>query len=452
MSLRMIRLALCLILVGQGLSATGYSQQLDPWLSENARRLGKIYLNFHRNPELSFQEEKTAERFASLLRDVGAKVTTNVGGFGVVAFIENGDGPTVMLRTDLDALPVTEQTNLPYASDRKTTDENGNEVGLMHACGHDMHMTCVAGATQYLANHKDRWSGRLMVIGQPAEERGAGARAMLDDGLFEKFARPDYAIALHCRADLPTGSISMRGGYAMANVDSVDIEVFGRGGHGAYPHTTIDPIVQAAKLVLDIQTIVSREIRPIEPAVITVGSIHGGTKHNIIADSCHLQLTVRSYSDEVREQLIAAIRRKAKAAAASVQAKEPVVTVSEGTPSLSNDPELSERIFELFQTRFGNEQIVEAEPSMGGEDFSHYGREGVPSLMYSLGVVDQARLDRYVKLGTPPPSLHSPLFYCDIDRSIFTGVKSLAISAIELMPVAGEGNSEDAQIPRQHEN
>ncbi len=257
---------------------------------------------------------------------------------------------------------------------------------------------------------------------------------MIKAGLFEKFGKPNFALALHCHAALASGSISLRGGFAMANVDSVDIEVYGRGGHGAYPHTTIDPIVLAAKLVLDIQTIVSREMDPIDPAVITVGSIHGGTKHNIIPDNCHLQLTVRSYGDEDRKQLIDAIRRKAKAAAMSVNAKEPLVTVSEGTPALSNDPELSDRVFKLFEQKFGEGKVTESELSMGGEDFSHFGRSGIPSLMYSLGVVDQNRLDRYQKLGTPPPSLHSPLFHPDIEGSLTTGVLSLATAVLDLMP------------------
>ena len=393
-----------------------------------------LYIDLHRLPELSFQEEQTADRIGKLLEEAGATVTYDIGGFGVVGIIENGTGPTVLLRTDLDALPVSEQTNLPYASTIRATDELGKEVGVMHACGHDMHMACLIGAVQFMAEHRQLWSGRLMVIGQPAEERGAGAMAMIKAGLFEKFGKPDFALALHCHAALATGSISMRAGFAMANVDSVDIEVYGRGGHGAYPHTTIDPIVLAAKLILDIQTIVSREMNPIHPAVITIGSIHGGTKHNIIADQCNLQLTVRSYGDKDRKQLIDAIRRKAKAAAVSADAKEPLVTVSEGTPSLSNDPELSDRIFKVFKQKFGDAKVSEADLSMGGEDFSHFGRSGIPSLMFSLGVVDQNRLDRYQKLGIPPPSLHSPLFHPDIEGSLSTGVLALSTAAINLLP------------------
>ena len=239
----------------------------ENWLKSNIEPLAKLYLHFHKNPEISFQEKETMERVAKEFESIGCSVTKDFGGFGVVGILENGDGPTVMLRTDLDGLPVTEATNLPYASTKKVTDATGKTVGVMHACGHDIHMTTVIGAARFLAANKEQWSGRLMLIGQPAEERGSGAIAMLKDGLFEKFKKPDYAIALHCNSTFASGKVSLRSGYAMANVDSVDITVFGRGGHGAYPHTTIDPIVLAAKLILDIQTIVSREIKPIEPCV-----------------------------------------------------------------------------------------------------------------------------------------------------------------------------------------
>jgi hippurate hydrolase len=408
----------------------------EAWVAENIKPLAKLYLHFHQNPELSFEEEQTAARLAKELSDLGATVTQNVGGHGVVAIIENGEGPTVMIRTDLDALPVVEETNLPYASKVKVTDADGKTVGVMHACGHDIHMTTLVGTARYLADHKDQWSGRLMFIGQPAEERGSGATAMLQDGLFEKFKKPDFALGLHCNATMPSGMVSLRPGYAMANVDSVDVTLFGRGGHGAYPHTTIDPIVEAAKFILDVQTIVSREVKPIEAAVITVGSIHAGTKHNIISDSCHLQLTVRSYSDEVRKLLIDGIKRKAQAAAMSVGAKEPEIKVSEGTPSLSNDAELAGQMAKLFKTKLGEEHVIEAEPVMGGEDFSQYGRSGVPSLMYFLGVVEQRRLDRFKEMGIAPPSLHSSSFYPDIEKSIETGVVTMSSAALELLKKA----------------
>ena len=340
-------------------------------------------------------------------------MTTGVGGYGVVGVLTNGPGPTVMLRCDLDALPVTEQTQLPFASTKRIGLPSGATTGVMHACGHDLHMTNVVACARYLAEHREDWSGTLMVIAQPAEERGAGARAMLADGLFDRFPKPDFAVALHVSGDKRAGEIGVLPGYALANVDSVDIRVKGRGGHGSAPHTAIDPIVQAAHLVVSLQTIVSREVKPIEPAVVTVGSIHGGTKHNIIGDQCHLQITVRSYSEEVRDQVLAAIGRKARAVAQSFDAPEPEITVSEGTPSLKNDPELTGRLEEVFANAIGADNVAEDEPSMGGEDFSQFGRAGVPILMYRLGTISQRRLDRYKQLGVPPPPLHSSHYYPD---------------------------------------
>lgn len=410
-----------------------FAQTPADWTDENVRELSKLYYYLHANPEISFQEEQTGIRIGKELEKVGCEVTNNVGGFGVVGLLKNGDGPVVMIRTDLDALPIVEKTNVPYASKVKTTDENGKTVGVMHACGHDMHMTSVVGTARYLASCKEQWSGTVMFIGQPAEERGSGATAMLEDGLFERFPKPDYAIALHVSASLASGKIALRSGYTMANVDSVDITLFGRGGHGAYPHKTIDPVVQAARLIMDIQTIVSREVRPLEPAVITVGSIHAGTKHNIISDQCHLQLTVRSYGDEVRAQLIDAIKRKAKATAASSGAKEPVIKVSEGTPSLFNHVELTERLIPVFKDALGSDNVNDGDPVMGGEDFSQYGRAGVPSLLFWLGGVEQARLDRFDELGIEAPSLHSAEFYPDVEPVLKTGVVALSSAALDLL-------------------
>ena len=306
--------------------------------------LMELYCHLHAHPELSLSEKETAARIADEWRRLGFTVTTGVGGHGVVALLENGPGPTVMLRTDLDGLPVVERTLLPYASKVKTTDAAGREVGTMHACGHDVHMTSLVGAARCLAKLKDRWKGTLMLIGQPAEERLAGAKAMLDDGLFTRFAKPDVALALHCDAALAAGMVGCRAGHCLANSDSVDVTLHGRGGHGAYPHTTIDPVVEAAQFVMALQTIVSREVRPTDPAVITVGSIRAGNKHNIIADQCDLQLTVRSYSDEVRKQLLAAIERKARGIAQASGAPEPKVVVVEGTPAVCNDEPLTARV------------------------------------------------------------------------------------------------------------
>lgn len=409
------------------------AQSPSQWVKSNLTDLIELYVHLHKNPELSFEEEETAARIAKELAAVGATVTTKVGGHGVVAVLENGQGPTVMVRTDLDGLPVTEKTGLAYASKKTVIDQDGNNVGVMHACGHDIHMTTLIGVARFLATHKDQWQGRVVFIGQPAEERGSGAIAMLEDGLFKRFPKPDFALALHVNSVTPSGSVSIRPGYAMASVDSVDIEVFGKGGHGAYPHATIDPIVQASKLVVDLQTLVSREVKPIEAAVVTVGSIHGGTKHNIIADSCKLQLTVRSYSDEVRNLLLDGIKRKANAAAASVGAKKPKIEISEGTPSLSNDAELTARLRKVFESSIGSENVLDAEPVMGGEDFSQYGRAGVPSLMYFLGVVEPRRLEYFRAQQITPPSLHSAEFYPHVEPSLTTGVVTMASAVLDLL-------------------
>jgi len=410
----------------------------EKWLDRHLAETVELYKQLHRNPELSFEEKETSSRLAKELADLGVDVTKNVGGFGVVGLLTNGKGPVVMLRADMDALPVVEQTGVPYASTVKTTDQRGATVGVMHACGHDIHMANLIGVARYLSSNKDRWQGTAMFICQPAEERGAGAQAMLDDGLFARFKRPDYAIALHVNPVVPAGKISYRAGYAMANVDSVDITIHGRGGHGAYPHTTIDPIVIAAKLVLDLQTIVSREVKPIEPAVVTVGAIRGGAKHNVISDQCHLQLTVRSYAPEVRKQLHDAIRRKAKAAAESAAAPEPTVEISEGTPSLFNDEKLVARVVNVFESALGKENVIEGEPVMGGEDFSRYGLAGVPIFMYTVGSVEADRLAKLVEAGGPP-SLHSPLYYPDPEPTLKTAFTTMASAALELLQPAGDG-------------
>ena len=420
-----------------GLLATGSGAaeppELRAWTTTNLDSLVALYQDLHRSPELSFQEEQTAARLAKELENAGATVTQNVGGQGVVGVLENGAGPVLMLRTDLDGLPVAERTGLPYASQVRVRDERGATVGVMHACGHDLHMANLVGVARYLAAHRDQWAGTVVFIGQPAEERGAGAEAMLADGLLARFPRPDFAVAIHDAADMPAGQVGFHAGYAQANVDSVDITIKGRGGHGAYPETTIDPIVIAARLVLDLQTIVSREVKPTEPAVVTVGSIDGGTKHNIIPDECRLQLTVRSYSPEVRKQLQDAIRRKALAAAASAGAPEPVVKVSEGTPALYNDPQLTARVVGALRRELGEANVKDVEPSMGGEDFSRYGKAGVPICMFKVGAVNQERLDRYQARHEPPPSLHSPLFYPDAAETLSVSVPAMTAVALELL-------------------
>lgn len=406
----------------------------DEWIESNLDSLASLYLHLHTHPELSFQEKQTSERIASEWKASGYEVTQNVGGYGVVAMLRNGKGPTIMLRTDLDALPVTEDTGLDYASTVMVDSEGGGRTGVMHACGHDIHMTNLVGVSRYLAAHQHLWSGTLMLIGQPAEERGGGAKAMLGDGLFERFPKPDAAVALHVASDMAAGTIGYRAGYALANVDSVDITMKGRGGHGSAPETTVDPVLLAAELVVSLQSIVSREISPLEPAVVTVGSIHGGTKHNIIGNECHLQLTVRSYSEDVRKHLLEAIGRKARAVAAGARAPAPDISSSEGTPSLYNDDDLTARLVSVFQKTLGTGNVQGVEPVMGGEDFSRYGKAGVPILMYRLGSVSKRRLDQYAQAGQTPPSLHSPKYYPDVQPTVRTGIRTMTAAVISLMP------------------
>lgn len=403
------------------------------WIDQNLEPLVELYQHLHRTPELSLAEKETSARMAQELRDVGVTVTTGIGGHGVVGVLENGPGKVLMLRADMDALPVVEQTGLAYASKVRTPDSRGATVGVMHACGHDLHMANLIGVARYLATHRDHWKGTVVFVFQPAEEIGAGAEAMLADGLLARFPRPNFAVALHVSADTPVGQIGYRAGFAMANVDNVDIIIRGRGGHGASPETTIDPIAIAARLILDLQTIVSREVKPIQPAVVTVGAIHGGTKHNIIPNECRLQLTLRSLTPELRSQLQEAVHRKALAAAASSGAPEPTVEISEGTPALFNDPALTARVVAVLERTLGKENVVEGEPVMGGEDFGRFGLAGVPICMFRLGVVSQQRLDSFASRNEPPPSLHSPLFYPDAEAALRIGVPAMASVAVDLL-------------------
>jgi len=410
------------------------ADEITEWIEREMDSIAGLYLHLHRHPELSLMEKETSARVASELKLAGFEVTTSFGGHGVVGILKNGDGPCLMLRTDLDALPVTEETGVEYASKVTTTTTGGVKTGVMHACGHDIHMATVVSTARYLASHKDQWQGTLMVIGQPAEEGGLGAKAMLADGLFEKFPKPRFALAMHVSSDLPTGSVGFCPGAAMANVDSIDITMKGRGGHGSAPQVTIDPIMQAAELVVALQTIVSREISPADPAVITVGSIHGGTQHNVIGNDCHLQITVRSYTDDVRDHLLEGIQRKAKAVAQGSRAPEPEISIRRNTPSLFNNEELTARIVDVFRNTFGDKNVIRIRPSMGGEDFSRYGREGVPAFMFRLGAISQQRLDRYAAAGQIPPSLHSSQFRPDFEEALPTGIRAMTSAALNLLP------------------
>ena len=423
--------------MGQALVLPGAGSQpkdLDQaWIAEQIDSVVKLYRHLHQHPELSFEERETSEAIAKELRVSGLSVTTDVGGHGVVGVLRNGGKKTLMLRADLDGLPVREETGLTFASKVSTKSEFGQQVDVMHACGHDIHMANLIGVVRYLAQHKTDWSGTLLVIGQPAEERGAGAKSMLADGLFDRFPRPDFALAFHVDAGLRTGDVAFRAGYQQANVDTVDITVKGRGGHGAYPHATVDPVVQAAQLVLALQTIVSREVDPTQPAVVTVGSIHGGTKHNVIGNECHLQLTVRSYSDEVRRQLCKSIQRIAEGVAQTAGAPEPKIKIEIGTPALKNDADLARRLRPLFESAIGPEHVHVSSPLMGGEDFSRYGRAGVPILMMRLGSVNELRLKRFESLGVPPPSLHSSQYYPDAKEALTCGIRVMTTASLNLL-------------------
>jgi len=398
-----------------------------------------LYKHFHSNPELSFQEAATAARYAQELRAAGFEVSEGIGGYGVVGLLRNGAGPTLMIRADLDGLPVVEQTGLAYASEVRAIEQTGQEVGVMHACGHDTHMTVVIGAARELAQRREEWHGTLMVIGQPAEERGAGAREMLADGLFQRFPQPDFNLSLHGIATLPAGMVAYVSGWALANVDSVDITIHGVGGHGAYPHTTKDPIVLAAAIIMDLQTLVSREIPPIEPAVVTVGSIHAGAKHNVISDRAELQLTVRSYSDEVRQTLLAGIERIAVNQARALGFPEDklpeVVIANEYTPAMWNDPELVKRSVNAIKAAIGPDNVVSASPEMGGEDFSRYGRTEakIPGFQMRLGSISQQRYEAAQRGEINLPSLHSPFYYPEPELTLQTGVAAMTAAAMAVL-------------------
>jgi hippurate hydrolase len=399
--------------------------------------LFQLYRHLHSNPELSYREVKTAERIGKELENSGFQVTPNFGGYGLVGVMKNGEGPTLMIRADLDGLPVTEETGLEYASRVRVKDDLGKDVGVMHACGHDVHMTCFVGTARLLSQMKNRWKGTLVMIGQPAEERGGGALAMLSAGLYQKFPRPDYALALHDNASLEAGKIGLREGNVLAGTESVDLTIRGVSGHGAYAYMTKDPIVLAAQTIMALQTIVSREVPAIEPAVVTVGSIHGGTKHNIIPDEVQLQLTLRYYSDSIRKQLLESVERIAKgtAQAAGVpKDREPVMKLinSDSTPPTLNNPQLTRRVVQATKGILGEENVISVEPSMGGEDFSRFGRtpEKVPICIFWLGAVSPQRVQDG---GKPLPSLHSSIFAPIPEPTIKTGVKAMTAAALDLL-------------------
>jgi amidohydrolase len=407
-----------------------------------------IYKDVHAHPELSMHEERSAAIVAKELKAAGCEVTERFGKyekpgptcFGVVGVMKNGAGPTVLVRTDLDALPVHEETGLPYASTFTTKNDEGKEVSVMHACGHDAHISMFIGVARVLARLKDQWHGTIVFVAQPAEETGNGARALLHGGLYEKFGKPDFALGFHDKADMQTGHIGVTEGYTYANVDSVDVTVRGMGGHGAYPHKTKDPIVLAAEMINAWQTIASRENNPLDPIVVTVGSIHGGTKHNIIPDEVKMQLTVRTYKADTREHVLSAIDRIAKgiAAAAGIPPERaPIVSVAKDqfTPATYNNPELTKRLLAVWKKTLGNENVEIVDATMGGEDFSEYSLpdHSIPAVDFHVGAVDPVKIADSKKNGTMLPSLHSSKFAPVPESTIRTGIIAMTAAVLELL-------------------
>jgi amidohydrolase len=403
-----------------------------------------LYMDLHEHPELSLKEVKTAAKLAARLGELGYEVTEKVGGTGVVGILRNGAGQTVMLRTELDALPVEEKTGLPYASTVHTKDDAGHDVPVMHACGHDVHMAAWVGTATIMAQTKKDWHGTLVLVAQPAEERGMGAKNMVTDGLFTRFPKPDVGIALHTGNTLPAGKVGFTPEYAASNADTVNITIYGKGGHGASPDTTVDPIVIAARVILGLQTIVSREIKPGQPAVITVGYIQGGTKQNIIPDQVQLGLTVRSYTPEVRKHLLSGIERVAKAEAEAAAApKPPLVQVVESADALYNDPKLAERMTQVLIQALGADNVVKEPPIMASEDYSVFVEAGVPSFYFWLGVADPVKFKEAQASGVQLPSNHSPFFAPDMEPSLKTAVEA---EVAVLQNLLGKGGSIGAGV------
>ncbi|MBP6824885.1 MAG: amidohydrolase [Acidobacteria bacterium] len=434
----------CLMLV---VTANAQSSKVDDLLKAETGKLVEVYKMLHAAPELSGHEEKTSAYVAKELRALGYEVTDHIGkydqpgviGYGVVALMKNGAGPTVLVRADMDALPVEEKTGLPYASKVKTKNDAGLEVSVMHACGHDTHVASLLTTAKLLAQLKDQWKGTLMLVAQPAEETIGGAKAMVQDGLYTRFPKPDYLLGLHAWGSA-AGTVGYASGYFMASADSVDITVRGIGGHGSRPEATKDPIIVAAQIVVALQTIVSRENSPLDPAVVTVGSIHGGTKHNIIPDEVHLQLTVRTYKAEVRKNILAAIERIAKGVAltAGIPADlAPIVVVgASNAPATYNDPALTARMATVLEKSLGKENVTKADPVMGSEDFGFFGLDGhrIPGFYFFIGVYPQEQIAESQKAGKQLPSNHSSSFAPpNPEPTLKTGVKAMTSLVLDLM-------------------
>jgi amidohydrolase len=382
-----------------------------------------LYLELHEHPELSGREVQTAAKLAARLRVLGYDVTEHVGGTGIVAILRNGKGRTIMLRTELDALPVEEKSGLSYASKVRTKDDAGNDVFVGHLCGHDLHMSALVAAAEIMSHTRNTWHGTLMLIGQPAEETISGAAGMIKDGLFERFPRPDAVLALHVNNGTPAGKVEVVSGIASTNADSLRITLFGKGGHGAMPHTTVDPIVIAARTVLALQTITSREVKPGETAVITVGYVHAGTKNNVIPDSAELGLTVRTFKPDVRRQVLGAIARIAEGEAQAGGApRPPLIDRYEGVDAVFNDPALARELRAVLERALGRDNVLAGEPGSASEDFSAYIAEGIPGFFLNLGGADPGKLALALASGTSLPSNHSPFFAPDVDPALHTAI------------------------------
>jgi hippurate hydrolase len=397
--------------------------------------LSAVYQDLHRNPELGFQETRTAGVLAARLKSLGYEVTTGIGKTGVVGLLRNGQGPTVMLRTELDALPVEEKTGVPFASKATGRNAAGQVVPVMHACGHDLHMTAWLGTAAWMAANRQAWKGTLMLVGQPAEETVSGAAALLKDGLFTKFPKPDYAIGLHDDDTLPAGTIGYRAGFFRASMMAPVITVHGRGGHGAIPQNTVDPVVIAARLITSLQTIVARETNPQDPLVITVGSIHGGTQGNIIPEQVRMELSVRTFSEDVRKRTLAAIERIAKAEAAAAGApREPSIEFANaGIGPVFNDQDVTVRVAGAIRQAMGTDRIQEMPAKMTSEDFSEYGRAGVKAVLLHIGAVNPAKLEQARKTGVPVPAPHSPEWLPDLEPTLKGAVRAEVAALLELL-------------------
>lgn len=411
------------LLVGVTASACAQSAAVPKEVQAVYPDAHALYVDLHQHPELSSHETQTAAKLAGRLRSLGYDVTEHVGGTGIVAILKNGPGPTVMLRTELDALPVEEKTGLAYASKVRTKDDRGQDVAVMHACGHDLHMASIAGTGAIMAQSRTTWHGTLMLIGQPAEETIGGADGMIKDGLLTRFPRPDVAVALHVGNELPAGKVGVVPGIYDTNSDSLRITIYGKGGHGSAPHTAIDPIVIAARTILALQTIPSREVKPGEMTVITVGYIRAGTKNNIIPDQAELGLTVRTYKADIRRQVLAAIARITKAEAQSAGApREPLIERLEFTDAVYNDPALAQRLRSALESTLGKDNVVSEEPQTASEDFSYFVKQGIPGFYFNLGGADPEKLAQAKAAGTTLPSNHSALFAPDVEPALETGI------------------------------